>query len=127
MSRRDAARVWMPLTLRAACCAPPTRGTGASARSRTTRKIKIGCVDTLRWSVTVPSADSRLRGVTLSLPPDDHTHSEWSWDAIHGSMERSCARAIELGVPSIAFTEHVDLARWHIAPESQAAMRRGEH
>jgi histidinol-phosphatase (PHP family) len=61
------------------------------------------------------------------LPPDDHTHSEWSWDAVNGSMERSCARAVELGLPSIAFTEHVDLARWHIAPEHQPAMRRGEY
>ena len=34
-------------------------------------------------------------------------------------MEGSCARAVELGLPSIAFTEHVDLARWHIAPEGQ--------
>ena len=61
------------------------------------------------------------------LPPDDHTHSEWSWDAVNGSMERSCARAVELGLPSIAFTEHVDLARWHIDPEHQPAMRRGEY
>jgi histidinol-phosphatase (PHP family) len=59
-------------------------------------------------------------------PPDDHTHSEWSWDAVNGSMERSCARAVELGLPSIAFTEHVDLARWHIDPEDQPAMRRGD-
>ena len=28
-----------------------------------------------------------------------------------GSMERSCARAVELGLPSIAFTEHVDHTR----------------
>ena len=60
------------------------------------------------------------------MPPDDHTHSEWSWDAVQGSMEGSCARAVELGLPSIAFTEHVDLARWHIPPELQVAMRRGE-
>lgn len=60
-------------------------------------------------------------------PPDDHTHSEWSWDAIDGSMERSCARAVELGLPSIAFTEHVDLERWHIAPEDQPAMRSGAY
>jgi histidinol-phosphatase (PHP family) len=62
----------------------------------------------------------------LTLPPDDHTHSEWSWDAIEGSMERSCSRAVELGLPSIAFTEHVDLDRWHIDPEDQPAMRHGD-
>lgn len=43
------------------------------------------------------------------LPPDSHVHSEWSWDAPLGSMEATCARAIELGLPSIAFTEHADL------------------
>lgn len=62
----------------------------------------------------------------MPLPPDDHTHSEWSWDAIEGSMARSCARAVELGLPSIAFTEHVDLERWHIDPEDRPAMRRGD-
>ncbi len=60
-------------------------------------------------------------------PPDDHTHSEWSWDAVAGSMERSCARAVELGLPSIAFTEHVDLVRWPADLERQPAMLRGEH
>lgn len=44
-----------------------------------------------------------------TLPSDSHVHSEWSWDAPFGSMESTCARAIELGVPSIAFTEHADL------------------
>jgi histidinol-phosphatase (PHP family) len=57
------------------------------------------------------------------LPGDDHSHSEWSWDAVAGSMEGSCARAVELGLPSIAFTEHVDLTRWVIAPERRARMR----
>jgi histidinol-phosphatase (PHP family) len=57
------------------------------------------------------------------LPPDNHVHTEWSWDADAGSMEASCARAVELGLPSIAFTEHVDLTRWVIAPEPQALPR----
>jgi len=52
----------------------------------------------------------------VALPPDDHNHSEWSWDAIAGSMEGSCARAVELGLPSIAFTEHFDHSRWRISP-----------
>jgi histidinol-phosphatase (PHP family) len=63
----------------------------------------------------------------LTLPPDDHSHSEWSWDAIQGSMEGSCARAVEIGLPSIAFTEHVDLVRWYIPPANHQAMRSGEH
>jgi histidinol-phosphatase (PHP family) len=47
------------------------------------------------------------------LPPDLHVHTEWSWDAPHGDMERSCARALELGLPAIAFTEHADWALVH--------------
>jgi histidinol-phosphatase (PHP family) len=58
------------------------------------------------------------------LPADNHVHSEWSWDAAAGSMEQSCARALELGLPSIAFTEHVDLTRWMIAPQAKAKLRR---
>jgi histidinol-phosphatase (PHP family) len=49
------------------------------------------------------------------LPPDNHVHTEWSWDADAGSMEASCARAVELGLPSIAFTEHVDVTSWVLA------------
>jgi histidinol-phosphatase (PHP family) len=46
------------------------------------------------------------------LPADGHVHSEWSWDAPVGSMERTCARAVELGLPAVAFTEHVDHTSW---------------
>jgi histidinol-phosphatase (PHP family) len=49
----------------------------------------------------------------VPLPPDLHVHTEWSWDAPHGSMERSCERAIEVGLPAIAFTEHADWALVH--------------
>jgi histidinol-phosphatase (PHP family) len=63
----------------------------------------------------------------LALPPDDHTHSEWSWDAHAGSMEGSCARAVELGLPSIAFTEHVDVTRWIVPPAARASLRRQAH
>ena len=45
---------------------------------------------------------------------DSHVHTEWSWDAADGSMERSCARAVELGLPAIAFTEHVDHTVWPV-------------
>mgnify|MGYP004491107203 CR=1 FL=1 len=48
------------------------------------------------------------------LPADSHTHSEWSWDADFGSMEGSCARAVEIGLPAIAFTEHVDYTVWSV-------------
>jgi histidinol-phosphatase (PHP family) len=46
----------------------------------------------------------------LMLPPDGHVHSQWSWDAIAGDMEATCARAVEIGLPSVAFTEHIDFA-----------------
>lgn len=48
------------------------------------------------------------------LPSDSHVHSEWSWDASEGSMERTCARAVELGLPSVAFTEHADMTGWTV-------------
>jgi histidinol-phosphatase (PHP family) len=57
------------------------------------------------------------------LPPDGHVHTEWSWDAAAGSMERSCARAAALGLPSIAFTEHADFTAWVFGPEARARMR----
>lgn len=49
----------------------------------------------------------------MPLPPDLHVHTEWSWDAARGSMEKSCQRALELGLPAIAFTEHADWAIVH--------------
>ena len=52
----------------------------------------------------------------MPLPPDLHVHTEWSWDAPTGSMERSCEQAIEVGLPAIAFTEHAD---WAIVHEGQ--------
>jgi histidinol-phosphatase (PHP family) len=44
----------------------------------------------------------------VQLPADSHVHSEWSWDALRGAMDATCARAVERGVPAVAFTEHVD-------------------
>ena len=42
------------------------------------------------------------------LIPDGHVHTQWSWDAPRGDMKASCRRALELGLPSIAFTDHAD-------------------
>jgi histidinol-phosphatase (PHP family) len=46
------------------------------------------------------------------LPADGHVHSEWSWDAPGGSMERTCARAVQIGLASVAFTEHAEFTAW---------------
>lgn len=43
--------------------------------------------------------------------PDHHVHTEWSWDTDRGSMELSCQWAMNVGLPSIAFTEHADWSR----------------
>lgn len=48
------------------------------------------------------------------LPADSHVHSEWSWDAAFGDMARTCARAVEIGLPAVAFTEHLDHTAWHL-------------
>ena len=52
--------------------------------------------------------------MSLVLPTDGHVHSEWSWDSTNGSMERTCARAVELGLPAVAFTEHADHGGWSV-------------
>jgi histidinol-phosphatase (PHP family) len=58
----------------------------------------------------------------VSLPPDNHVHSEWSWDArAVGSMERACARAVAIGLPAIAFTEHLDHTAWRVELEGPYA------
>ncbi|GIE78101.1 histidinol-phosphatase [Actinoplanes philippinensis] len=46
------------------------------------------------------------------LPADGHVHTEWSWDCEPGDMEASCARAIRVGLPAVAFTEHLDFTVW---------------
>jgi histidinol-phosphatase (PHP family) len=59
--------------------------------------------------------------VSASLPGDSHVHSEWSWDTRVGDMEGSCRRALELGLPAIAFTEHLDHTVWRIDLEGPYA------
>ena len=39
---------------------------------------------------------------------DLHVHTEWSSDAPFGSMERTCERAMTVGLPVVAFTDHAD-------------------
>jgi histidinol-phosphatase (PHP family) len=47
------------------------------------------------------------------IPTDNHVHTRWSWDTPDGStMELACARAVEMGLPGLAFTEHVDFTTW---------------
>ena len=47
--------------------------------------------------------------MSSSVPADDHVHSEFSYDTgPSASMRESCDRAVALGIPSIAFTEHLD-------------------
>jgi histidinol-phosphatase (PHP family) len=58
----------------------------------------------------------------VPLPADNHVHSEWSWDTPVGDMEQSCVRAVELGLPAIAFTEHLDHTVWRIALQGQYVM-----
>ena len=44
-----------------------------------------------------------------ALPPDNHVHTEWSWDtSSQASMTGSCEKAIALGIPAVAFTDHLD-------------------
>lgn len=56
--------------------------------------------------------DGTSPGDGLPLPPDNHVHTQFSYDADNGSMIDSCRRAVELGLPSIAFTEHIDMTPW---------------
>ena len=38
------------------------------------------------------------------LPADGHVHSQFSWDAPSGDMHATCARAVQIGLPALAFT-----------------------
>ncbi|MEI4274210.1 PHP domain-containing protein [Klenkia sp. LSe6-5] len=54
------------------------------------------------------------------LPADNHVHSEFSWDTgPSASMVQTCERAVRLGLPAVAFTEHLDFTVW--AAEDRAA------
>lgn len=58
----------------------------------------------------------------MELTGDGHVHSEWSWDTgpigePAGTMEAICTRAVHIGLPALAFTEHLDLTGWIIGAE----------
>ena len=47
------------------------------------------------------------------LPPDNHVHTQFSWDApAAASMAPSCEQALAVGVPCVAFTDHLDFTDW---------------
>ncbi|MGI8868068.1 MAG: PHP domain-containing protein [Mycobacteriales bacterium] len=57
----------------------------------------------------------------MSLPADTHVHSEYSWDTggptsptATGSMQRTCERAVKIGLPAVVFTDHLDLVGWQV-------------
>ncbi len=56
----------------------------------------------------------------MALTGDGHVHSEWSWDTggpgsdAAGRMQAMCRRALKIGLPALAFTEHLDLTGWII-------------
>ncbi|MFN8172658.1 MAG: PHP domain-containing protein [Candidatus Nanopelagicales bacterium] len=53
-----------------------------------------------------------------ALPADDHVHTQWSWDTALGDMAATCARALELGLPAVSFTEHADFAEVSVPAEA---------
>jgi len=57
------------------------------------------------------------------LPADQHVHTQWSADAPAGSMRDACARAIELGLPGITFTDHADHTKLVVSDEAAAYIR----
>jgi histidinol-phosphatase (PHP family) len=60
-------------------------------------------------------------------PTDNHVHSRWSWDtAASSSMPLACARAVEMGLPGLAFTEHVDFTQWSQQDSAELASPAGE-
>lgn len=71
--------------------------------------------------------EGRLLDESQNLPPDNHVHSEWSWDAAAGAMEATCARAVEIGLPSLSFTEHADFTNWTYGIDADIPDHWGRH
>jgi histidinol-phosphatase (PHP family) len=57
------------------------------------------------------------------LPADQHVHTQWSFDAPHGSMREACTRAIGLGLPAVTFTDHADLTTLVVSDDAAAYIR----
>jgi histidinol-phosphatase (PHP family) len=67
------------------------------------------------------------------LPPDNHVHTQFSWDAPGAaSMTRNCEQALAVGVGCVAFTDHLDFTDWtdgdligaeNLDPRRYSAMR----
>jgi histidinol-phosphatase (PHP family) len=67
------------------------------------------------------------------IMPDNHVHTQFSYDTgPDASMAAACARAVELGLPSVAFTEHLDftvagpadpITSHGVVPHASAMMR----
>lgn len=55
------------------------------------------------------------------LTGDGHVHTDWSWDtgvpSSNASMESMCRRAVQIGLPALALTEHLDVTDWDIEAE----------
>jgi histidinol-phosphatase (PHP family) len=74
--------------------------------------------------VVLPDDSAGLPVSSMGLTGDGHAHTEWSWDvglgvpqvAAPGAMESMCRRAVQIGLPAIAFTEHLDVTSWAIEP-----------
>jgi histidinol-phosphatase (PHP family) len=68
----------------------------------------------------------------MILPADGHVHSEWSWDTggpqsdAVGRMRATCAQAVQIGLPAIFFTEHLDIPdTWRAEPEDLMPHQQG--
>ncbi|HEV7727738.1 MAG TPA: PHP domain-containing protein [Modestobacter sp.] len=67
-----------------------------------------------RWAAMSPEVPPSR------LPPDNHVHSEFSWDTgPRASMIRACEEAVRIGLPAVAFTEHLDFTVW--GPDDRAS------
>lgn len=61
----------------------------------------------------------------MNLTGDGQVHTEWSYDTggprsdAVGRMQAMCRRAVEIGLPALAFTDHFDFTSWVLTPEDQ--------
>lgn len=57
----------------------------------------------------------------MALTGDGHVHTDWSWDtgvpSSNAGMAEMCRRATQIGLPALAFTEHLDVGTWDVEPQ----------